>query len=94
MLLMVCIGCTADPKKAIVGKWKEKGNPSFEFFPDGTVTSLMTGAGTFSFPDATHIKLSFSIFGGSSTVAEYSLSGNTLTLVLPGQQKTVLQRDQ
>lgn len=94
LFVVVLAACSHDPKKVIVGEWAT--SPAVEtlhFFPDGTVTIKTKGsnvAGTYSFPDQTHLKLEMGGSGGlmGAIVAEFEISSDTLKLNNNGQIAT------
>src|SRR5580658_3462687 len=59
-VILFTTSCAVEPKKMIVGTWRDRDGDAWEFFPDGTLSvSTKRGAvtGKYSFPDQDHIKL-------------------------------------
>ena len=60
-LLAFMMACRKTPQQLIVGKWQDvDGSLQLQFFPDGTTTAIEgpnVEFGTYSFPDATHLKI-------------------------------------
>jgi hypothetical protein len=84
--MLAVSGCKQDPKTAILGKWHDDSSGrTVEFLGDGTVTikGVMNIAGTYSFPDSTHLKLDLGGSMGKLTgpmVFEYTISPDLLNV--------------
>ncbi len=79
----------------IVGKWQSdtSENETLEFFRDGTMTLTSYGVAVtrnYSFPDNDHVKVEMNGLLGvlGSSVYEYLVKGNTLTLSGGGLEMT------
>jgi len=89
-LVAFLVSCAAKPENSITGKWQQvNGTETIEFFKDGRVRSDEQGRniqGNYKFLDNKRMELTM---GGAEVrkntlVAQVTLSGKELTLVLPG----------
>lgn len=102
-VVIICIvamlsSCSSKPEKAIVGKWKEiGGSETMEFFKDGTLSiaddSVYFG-GNYKFIDKDSIKMEL---GGSGAmagpvVARVSITGEELTITMPGDEASKFRK--
>ena len=69
-------GCSS-PQNAIVGKWKGNRTGVFQLTKDGNFIGGDTFSGTYTFPDATHLRLGN---GSDSMTCPFKIEGDTLTL--------------
>jgi hypothetical protein len=90
-VILFTTSCAVEPKKMIVGTWRDRDGDAWEFFPDGTLSvSTKRGAvtGKYSFPDQDHIKLEMDgiAAGFGPKVGTYSVSSDVLNITLNGQE--------
>jgi hypothetical protein len=94
--LLVCVilcttACAVDPKKTIVGKWRDGDGDVTTYFPDGTFSVTTKDGdvtGKFSFPDQDHLKLQVEglMAGYGPQLCTYSLSADVLKMTYRGKE--------
>ncbi len=101
--LLILTGCTQGSE--LVGKWKSSTGETMEFLKAGTVTIELgppefgvmrfmdAVSGDYEVIDSSHIRFELGgPFGKVPSVAEYTISGSTLTVKFPGEETKSYQR--
>ena len=85
------VGCFADTKTDIIGKWKNE-TTKMELFKDGTVSINKNGTpmtGTYSVLEDDRLKMTITAMGMTMTqVAKIKLKDNSLSLTAEDNNKT------
>lgn len=95
-LVLFLTACT--PKNPLLGNWESENGDLFKFYKDGTLvveSDYINFSGTYEIIDDSSVKITFEglLSLAGSSVADYKVSGKTLTLTMSGENFVLSKTD-